>query len=453
MAPKAPKTTKKRKTEKAPAIDKLLVPAIGICLALMGYQFFKGMTAASIDRIDVNDDLALREIFFAEVSGKESYAVLCHSDSPETLSIPISSVFSDAHSGGSSPANFRLLDCNHVLPDSEKSIAERFKLNLDKRPTIFVSGFVGEPKQIPSKHLKTGKMLDKVLKNMLEPRAAKLETTQDLRTKCLNQPYCAVLMKGSKTVDSATKKAIQKLLVEQPKVAFASIDTSVLYMNNMEEFMPELKKGRHRFVVFKKMSGSLDPKDKNRLVTSYAAMSNSGVSYGQMSNLIAEVLGGSTAMTKLTALPMIKTRTKKVEKEDEAKRSRKLDQKQRAENKANGIPESSSSSSTDNDGSKEGRRAERDRRRADHRKATGGRERTPEEIAEIERQRRIRMADAENAWTMQDGDLPPEGDFVGEDEEDMGDYMDDDDNDDNDSDDGDDSSDGGEDDDDVLDLD
>jgi hypothetical protein len=143
----APKTTKKRKTEKAPAVDKLLIPAIGICLALLGYQFFKGMAAGSIDRIDVTDDLALREVFFAEVSGKESYAVLCHADNVDS-SIPISSVFSDAHSGGSSPANFRLLDCNHVLPDSGKSIAERFKLNLDKRPTIFVSGAVGEPKQV-----------------------------------------------------------------------------------------------------------------------------------------------------------------------------------------------------------------------------------------------------------------------------------------------------------------
>jgi len=143
MAP--PKTTKKRKTEKAPAIDKLLIPAIGICIALLGYQFYNGIAAGSIDRIDVSDDLQLREIFFAEVSGKQSYAVLCHD---ETSNAPVSSVFSDAFSGGSSPATFRVLDCNHVLPDSGKSIAERFKLDLKNRPTIFVSGAVGEPKQV-----------------------------------------------------------------------------------------------------------------------------------------------------------------------------------------------------------------------------------------------------------------------------------------------------------------
>mmetsp|Transcript_28294 Transcript_28294/g.42786 ORF Transcript_28294/g.42786 Transcript_28294/m.42786 type:complete len:101 (+) Transcript_28294:1396-1698(+) len=58
----------------------------------------------------------------------------------------------------------------------------------------------------------------------------------------------------------------------------------------------------------------------------------------------------------------------------------------------------------DNDGSKEGRRAERERRRQEHYAKTGGKPKTPEEIAEMERQRRLRMEEAENAWTVQDGD-------------------------------------------------
>ena len=281
---------------------------------------------------------------------------------------------------------------------------------------------------------------------MLEPRAAKIETTQDLRTKCLNQPYCGLLVKGSKSVDSATKAAIQKLLVEQPKMTFASVDSSNLYVNNLEEFLPELQKGRHRFVIFKKVSGSLDTKD-TRLVTSIATLDNSGVSYGQMSNLSADVMSGKKAMTKLTTLPMIKTRSKKVEAEAQAKRARKTDQKQRAA--GGGGSTTSSSSSSANDGSKEGRRAERDRRRDEHRSQTGAEPKTPEQIAEIERRRRIRMEDAESAWTVQDGDLPPEGEPVG-DEGDLGDYMDD--NDDDNDDDGDDDSDG-DDDEEVLDLD
>lgn len=42
MAPPKPKKVKKGKP---PPIDKLIVPAVGIGLALLGYQFFKGLTS------------------------------------------------------------------------------------------------------------------------------------------------------------------------------------------------------------------------------------------------------------------------------------------------------------------------------------------------------------------------------------------------------------------------
>lgn len=96
-----------------------------------------------VSRINVEDELELREVFFGEGDGK-NYAVLCH---PEDAKYPISSVFSDASSDGSAPAEFRVLDCNHVL-SSEKTVYERFKLKEKPRPTIFVSGKVGEPKQV-----------------------------------------------------------------------------------------------------------------------------------------------------------------------------------------------------------------------------------------------------------------------------------------------------------------
>lgn len=89
------------------------------------------------------DELELREVFFGEGEGK-NYAVLCH---PENATYPISSVFQDASSDGSAPAEFRLLDCDHVL-SSEKTVYERFNLDKKKRPTIFVSGKVGPPKQV-----------------------------------------------------------------------------------------------------------------------------------------------------------------------------------------------------------------------------------------------------------------------------------------------------------------
>jgi hypothetical protein len=87
----------------------------------------------------------LREIFFGEAHGK-NYAVLCHDG--ENSKIPVSSVFQDANNDGSAPVEFRLLDCNHMLKESEKTVADRFKLNLKTRPTVFVSGQVGPPKQV-----------------------------------------------------------------------------------------------------------------------------------------------------------------------------------------------------------------------------------------------------------------------------------------------------------------
>jgi len=93
--------------------------------------------------VNVDDDLELREVFFGEGDGK-NYAVLCH---PEDATYPISSVFQDASNDGSAPAVFKLLDCNHVL-SSEKTVFQRFKLNEKNRPVIFVSGRVGQPKQV-----------------------------------------------------------------------------------------------------------------------------------------------------------------------------------------------------------------------------------------------------------------------------------------------------------------
>lgn len=91
----------------------------------------------------MEDELELREVFFGEGEGK-NYVVLCH---PEDATYPVSSVFSEASSDGSAPAEFKLLDCNHVL-SSEKTVFERFKLNEKHRPTIFVSGKIGSPKQV-----------------------------------------------------------------------------------------------------------------------------------------------------------------------------------------------------------------------------------------------------------------------------------------------------------------
>jgi hypothetical protein len=252
-------------------------------------------------------------------------------------------------------------------------------------------------------------MLTKALKNLLEPRAEKIETTQDLRSKCLDKDTCALLLKGGKVSPKYVKEAVQKLVVEYPKVTFAAVDTSVLYVHGIEaEFLQELKPGLPRFIVFKKTSGSTDKKntDAGRLKTTAVAL-DVGVDYGPMSNLVASVVSGTASMTKISSSPTIKTRTKKLEKSENEKR-------QRRKNRDAGGSSSSSSSgsggafhSGENDGSAAGRKAERDRRRAEHRKNNPNyKEKTPEEIKEMERQRRIRMEEESKKWNIapEDGD-------------------------------------------------
>lgn len=359
----------------------------------------------------MSDQLALREVFFGESGTGKSYAVLCHD---ESSNIPISSVFQEAHNDGSSPAEFRLMDCTHTL-ESGKTVAERFNIDLKKRPTIFVSGTVGPPKQVTAKHLKTGSMLVKLLRNMLEPRAAKIETTQDLRTKCLDKDICGLLLKGSKQVQPYVKDAMANLLATHPNVAFASVDTSVLFVRNLEEYLPEYQTGQHRFAVFQKVSGGGDSDE--RLKTSVASLEKNGVTYTLMNTLVGNVLSGKEKPINIPSLPVIKTRTKKLEEEERAKRARKAEQQKRANSKkVEGDESFFSQFSGENDGSREGRKAERERRRAEHRADHNIREKTPEEIQEMERKRRIRMEEEAAKWNIAPEDAPPEGDYVGEEE-------------------------------------
>ena len=256
--------------------------------------------------------------------------------------------------------------------------------------------------------MKTGKMLVKLLKNMLEPRAAKIETTQDLRTKCLSQDVCGLLLKGSKTVSGQVKTAMNNLLEQHPKVAFASVDTSVLFLSNLEEYLTEFQAGTHRFVVFKKMSGGIEAKE-DRLVTSIATLGDKKTGYTSMNELVQSVVDGKAEMTKIPSLPVIKTRTKKLEEEERAKRQRKEQQRASQDSSSQ-----STSSFQTNDGSAQGRKAERERRRAEHYKEHNVREKTPEEIQEMERKRRIRMEEEAARWNMAPEDAPEEGEPIQE---------------------------------------
>ena len=380
-------------------------------------------TAASeIPRIDVNDSLALREVFFGESSEAKDYAVLCHPMAKDGgPGLPVSSVFQDSHDDGSAPAEYVLMDCDHILPDSGKSIYDKFKINKKKRPTVFVSGKVGPPKQVPEKHLKTGAMLTKLLKQMLEPHAAKIEKTKELKEKCLNKDVCGLLLKGGKP-EPYVKHAIANLLGKYPKVQFASVDSTVLFVTSLEEYIPEYEAGKHRFVVFKKVSGGLsagdnETKAEGRLKTSVLSLEGDGVSFGSMSTLVSDALSGSKPMQKIPSLPNIKTRTRKLEEAERQKRDRKKDQARRKATEDKQPPQQTFSA---NDGTKEGRRLERNRRRAEHNAENNVKPKTPEEIKEMERKRRERMEEESKKWNIGGEDEEETGSESIEEEEDWG---------------------------------
>lgn len=424
----AVKKKSKSRTEKPPAIDKLLKPAIGVVLAFLGYYFMKGL-AAEIPRIDVNDELALREVFFGEGHG-QSYVVLCNtppSEDSNAKPLPISSVFQDAmdeigtsnnNSNTKNVVNFALLDCTYTLPTSGKTIAQKFNLKLDQRPTIFIASpklDSNVPKQMPSKHLKTGHMLAKVIKAMLLPHANKIETNKDMKNKCLNSSYCALLLKGGPP-QKFLKDAVQSLLQKygdtddtSKLVTFASIDSSSLYTTGLEEFLPEFTDGEHRFVVFKKNSGGIKEGDSRLKISMISLAKDDKLSHNSMEDLIQSAMKDDK-MKQLSALPQVKTRTKKLVEQERAKRQRKAD----ASKKKQQDSSSSTQPSGENDGSKEGRRAERERRREEHRKKNPNyREKTPEEIAEMERKRRQRMEEESAKWNIgSEDDAPPEGDPI-----------------------------------------
>ena len=76
-----------------------------------------------IPQIDVTDQLTLREVFFGEGSTGKDYAVLCHSDAKAGLvGLPVLSVFQDSRDDGLAPVEYVIVDCDHVLPESGKSI-------------------------------------------------------------------------------------------------------------------------------------------------------------------------------------------------------------------------------------------------------------------------------------------------------------------------------------------
>ena len=413
MAPKP-----KRKTEHAPPVEKLIKPMAVAIVAMLAYNVLKGVSM-EIPRVDTSDELALREVLFGEGPYDKNYAVLCHTEATDGgPGLPISSVFLDSFSEAKAPAEFVLMDCEYVLPSSGKTVAERFNLNTKTFPTIFASGTGLEaPKQIPSKHLKTGAMLTKALRKVFVPGPVKLDNSKTLKAKCLDMEYCVVFLKGSTSVsEKYIKDAINTLSADYSRnknMVIASVDATSNYMSNLEEVLlslPEYKEGEHRLVGFKKLGGSAslseddDKKDQGRLITSTAVFDSKStkMDYDSLSYFISGLQSGSIETKKLSTLPGIKTRTKKSQTQISSKREK---IRGRAKEKARAQQEQTFAGSSTKSDTKAERKAERDRRRREHHAKNNVKPKTPEEIAAIEAQRRKRMEEEAAKWNMMEEDL------------------------------------------------
>jgi hypothetical protein len=216
------------------------------------------------------------------------------------------------------------------------------------------------------------------------------------------------------------------------------MDSTVLLMANLEStnlHEAEFSKGVHRLAAFKRVSGSLNAsnttkdadegggkQNHGRLVTSVVAYTGD-FHHLSLNNFVSDILNAKYSFTRLPALPTIKTRSKKNEEAERAKRQRYSDQKMREAQRSQGST-SDQQRSPDGIFTKEQRKADRDRLRDEHRKKQKVRDLTPEEIAERERLRRQRMEEEAAKWNVLPDDAPPEGELFDEEIDDNAAYED-----------------------------
>lgn len=212
------------------------------------------------------------------------------------------------------------------------------------------------------------------------------------------------------------------------------MDSSNLLLSNLENIdLPEFNRGTHRFIMFKKVSGSLEMKndttttvDSGRLITSIASYQGRDYRHIPLGNFVQSVVSGKTKCEKLPALPAIKSRTKKNEEQERKKRQRAQERKvreaqQRAADAGGTGGGGAFTSTTLDEKSREARRAERERLREEHMRTL-----TPEEIAEKERARRQRMEEEAAQWNIMSEDEGDTYDEVVEEDTELDDDSDDD---------------------------
>lgn len=262
--------------------------------------------------------------FFNEGPVSKTFIVLCYNNNAEINDLPIYEPFQQAHHEfiHHHDVEFYVMDCDTVLPDSGKTISNRFNLDTDKhQATLFMSGNTGLPVEIPPKYHKKSKILIQYIKTKTTPLIHKIKTSKDFKTKCLSKNMCGLILKP-RIMEKKLTKTIKKLMKEYKDVKFCSVESEHVLVPHVEEYIP-LYEGKVRFVVFQREY------NKDKSVVRFVYLEQEA-DYKHMNQLLKKmILKSITDWRKLPILPYIQTRSKKNEQLDLKKRERLKKQQER----------------------------------------------------------------------------------------------------------------------------
>lgn len=131
-------------------------------------------------------------------------------------------VFNELNSELGSYMNFAVLNCSQVLP-SGKTIYERFRINLNEKPTVFATVPWGKPRQIGPKNLKDLRNFRESVEKVTTARAARVSTNRDFARECstaaMNErETCIVMIRGGKFTTNMVKDIEENLVKQFPKM-------------------------------------------------------------------------------------------------------------------------------------------------------------------------------------------------------------------------------------------
>ncbi len=278
--------TKKTKAEEASSrrLSMILLGMIGLPAIGSAIAFVFSYLSPTYVEIDVQDAAQLREVFF---SGKP-YLVACAPYKGQPVGEVFGALAANAWAG--TEYTTATIDCDAKLPQSGKTVIQRFKLSSQKKYSrnelAFTVANGGKPKVVPAKYVqnkpqkkkkkKTGSSqktsgsaadistrvtaLDEYVKKKVRVVYGKVTNAHQLKKSCLNKPNAAVVLTQGEP-SATTLSAMEALVQRFRTVRFCTVDRSK-YLLSVEKDFPDalsgdgLEEGDARLVVFRRGTNS-----------------------------------------------------------------------------------------------------------------------------------------------------------------------------------------------------